>query len=113
MVREADFDDDLGGFGGRHPLSRLCRARAPQSVDTRVRDEVAIRLHHPRIRFVGVSCGTAAGGEPGVSVLLIEAGGEENVRSVNERGQWFLNLGTERDWNFSGKGCSVMDLLIR
>jgi hypothetical protein len=33
---------------------------------------------------------------------------------VNERGQWFLNLGTERDWNFSGKGgCSVMDLLIR
>jgi choline dehydrogenase len=36
----------------------------------------------------------------GVSVLLIEAGGEDNVPSVNEPGQWFLNLGSERDWNF-------------
>jgi len=30
---------------------------------------------------------------PEVSVLLIEAGGEDNVPNVNEPGQWFLNLG--------------------
>ena len=30
---------------------------------------------------------------PEVSVLLIEAGGEDNVPSVNEPGRWFLNLG--------------------
>jgi choline dehydrogenase len=30
---------------------------------------------------------------PEVSVLLTEAGGEDNVPSVNEPGQWFLNLG--------------------
>jgi choline dehydrogenase len=30
---------------------------------------------------------------PEVSLLLIEAGGEDNVPSVNEPGQWFLNLG--------------------
>ena len=29
---------------------------------------------------------------PEVSVLLIEAGREDNVPSVNEPGQWFLNL---------------------
>jgi choline dehydrogenase-like flavoprotein len=33
---------------------------------------------------------------PEVSVLLIEAGGEDNVPSVNKPGQWFLNLGSER-----------------
>jgi choline dehydrogenase len=37
---------------------------------------------------------------PEVSVLLIEAGGDDNVPSVTEPGQWFLNLGSERDWNF-------------
>src|ERR1700704_4702131 len=35
-----------------------------------------------------------------VSVLLLEAGGSDDVPSVMEAGQWFLNLGSERDWNF-------------
>ena len=35
-----------------------------------------------------------------VSVLLLEAGGDDDVPSVMEAGQWFLNLGSERDWNF-------------
>ncbi|KFI06391.1 GMC family oxidoreductase [Massilia sp. BSC265] len=37
---------------------------------------------------------------PGVHVLLLEAGGSDQVASVIEPGQWPLNLGTERDWGF-------------
>jgi len=35
-----------------------------------------------------------------VSVLLLEAGGSDDVSSVMEAVQWPLNLGTERDWSF-------------
>ena len=35
-----------------------------------------------------------------VSVLLLEAGGTDDVPSVREPGQWPANLGTERDWGF-------------
>ena len=34
------------------------------------------------------------------SVLLLEAGGTDDVPSVSEPGQWPANLGTERDWGF-------------
>jgi choline dehydrogenase len=37
---------------------------------------------------------------PDVSVLLLEAGGSDDVPSVTEAGRWFENLGTERDWAF-------------
>ena len=35
-----------------------------------------------------------------VSVLLLEAGGDDDIPEVMEAGQWPLNLGSERDWNF-------------
>src|SRR3981189_2433094 len=38
-----------------------------------------------------------------VSVLLLEAGGSDDVPSVMEAGQWSLNLGSERDWAFVGQ----------
>ena len=34
------------------------------------------------------------------SVLLLEAGGTDDVPSVREAEQWAANLGTERDWGF-------------
>lgn len=37
---------------------------------------------------------------PGVTVLLIEAGGTDDVPEVLTPGQWPLNLGSERDWQF-------------
>src|SRR5260370_21140917 len=37
---------------------------------------------------------------PDVSVLLIEAGGSDDVPNVTQADQWYLNLGSERDWNF-------------
>lgn len=36
--------------------------------------------------------------EAGVDVLLIEAGDWDDAPSVLDPGQWFMNLGTERDW---------------
>jgi choline dehydrogenase len=37
---------------------------------------------------------------PEVRVLLLEAGGDDEIPQVRTAGQWPLNLGTERDWNF-------------
>src|SRR3982075_2327555 len=36
-----------------------------------------------------------------VSVLLLEAGGDDDVPEVMRAEQWPLNLGSERDWNFA------------
>ncbi|WP_426172820.1 GMC family oxidoreductase [Massilia sp. TWR1-2-2] len=35
---------------------------------------------------------------PDVKVLLIEAGGSDQVASIQDPGIWFTNLGTEREW---------------
>jgi choline dehydrogenase len=37
------------------------------------------------------------------SVLLLEAGGSDDVPSIMEAGQWPLNLGSECDWAFMGQ----------
>ncbi|MDT5253192.1 MAG: choline dehydrogenase [Mycobacterium sp.] len=40
---------------------------------------------------------------PDVRVLLLEAGGSDEVPAVTEASQWPLNLGGERDWNFASE----------
>ncbi len=56
-----------------------------------------------------IVCGSGSSGSvvarrlaenPDVSVLLVEAGGDDDVPTVTEAHRWFENLGTERDWNF-------------
>ena len=38
-----------------------------------------------------------------VKVLLLEAGGEDDVPGVIEANQWPVNLGSERDWSFQAQ----------
>src|ERR1700732_4752551 len=83
-----------------------------------------VRLNQSRLssemksQYDFIICGSGSSGpvvarrlaeNPEISVLLIEAGGEDNVPSVNEPGQWFLNLGSERDWNFRAESNSHLN----
>ncbi|PWT79930.1 MAG: oxidoreductase [Acidobacteria bacterium] len=59
-----------------------------------------------------IVCGSGSSGSvvarrmaenPDVSVLLLEAGGDDDVPSVTEALRWFENFGTERDWKFAAQ----------
>lgn len=61
----------------------------------------------PRYDFV--VCGSGSSGSvvagrlaenPDITVLLLEAGGTDDVPAVQDPSQWPLNLGSERDWGF-------------
>jgi choline dehydrogenase-like flavoprotein len=62
-----------------------------------------------KLRYDVVVCGAGSSGSviarrlaenPDIRVLLLEAGGSEDVPEVAEASQWPLNLGGERDWSF-------------
>jgi choline dehydrogenase len=66
-------------------------------------------LGDPEVRYDFIVCGAGPAGSvvaarlaenPDISVLLIEAGGSDDVPEVLTPGQWPLNLGSERDWQF-------------
>src|ERR1700674_3266061 len=40
------------------------------------------------------------GENPDLSVLLLEAGGHDDLPSISDGRQWASNIKTDRDWNF-------------
>jgi choline dehydrogenase len=85
---------------------------AAANFSERVRANQRKLTHELKPHYDFIVCGSGSSGSvvarrlaenPKVSVLLIEAGGSDDVPSVMEANQWHLNLGSVRDWGFVGQ----------
>jgi choline dehydrogenase len=92
---------------------RLCDnpAHGPETAkfDARVQANQRRLAAELRPSYDFIVCGSGSSGSvvarrladnPDVSVLLLEAGGDDDIPEVMEAGRWPMNLGSERDWSF-------------
>jgi choline dehydrogenase len=95
----------------RRTFTEMSLNKSKSAVDFKER----VRANQQRLRsnlkpqYDFIVCGSGSSGSvvarrlaenPEVSVLLLEAGGDDDVPSVTESLRWFENLGSERDWKF-------------
>jgi choline dehydrogenase-like flavoprotein len=88
--------------------------------ETQPGDNFAERIHanqrklrsNLKTQYDFIVCGSGSSGSvvagrlaenADVSVLLIEAGGDDNVPTVKDTGQWVTNIGSERYWQFQAE----------
>ncbi|HEX4169789.1 MAG TPA: hypothetical protein VHZ55_30360, partial [Bryobacteraceae bacterium] len=78
----------------------------------RVQSNQARLTSEVKSQYDFIVCGSGSSGSvvarrlaenPEVSVLLLEAGSDDDVPPVMEANQWPLNLGSERDWSFQAQ----------
>src|SRR6516165_6229290 len=78
----------------------------------RVRKNQAHLTAELKPQYDFIVCGSGSSGSvvarrlaenPEVDVLLLEAGGDDDVASIQEAASWPVNLGGEHDWNFSAQ----------
>src|SRR5262249_20988734 len=109
--------------GLHRPVYWLCCRRSTEmnfKSETQPGDNFAERVHanqrklrsNLKMQYDFVVCGSGSSGSvvasrlaenPAVSVLLLEAGGDDNVPSVTDARQWVTNIGSERYWQFQTK----------
>jgi choline dehydrogenase len=93
---------------------KVSAAGSTQTTDfaERVRVNQAKLTSELKPHYDFIICGSGSSGSvvarrvaenPDVSVLLLEAGGSDDVPSIMEAGQWPLNLGSDRDWAFQAQ----------
>ena len=92
----------------------------PESPDTQAAQKIDEETHMQQRRresmieaqYDFIICGAGSSGSvvarrlaenPAVNVLLLEAGGSDDVPSVMDPLQWPKNLGSERDWGFASE----------
>ena len=83
-----------------------------------------VRAHQQKLRselkrhYDFIVCGSGSSGSvvarrlaenPAVSVLLLEAGGDDDIPSILEARGWPMNLGSERDWAFQSQPSSHLN----
>src|SRR5262249_13013701 len=88
--------------------------------DTQSLDSFAERVHanqlklrsNLQLQYDFIVCGSGSSGSvvagrlaenPDVSVLLLEAGGDDDVPMVTDARQWVTNIGSERYWQFQAE----------
>jgi choline dehydrogenase len=88
--------------------------------ETQLGDNFAERVHanqrklrsNLKTQYDFVICGSGSSGSvvasrlaenPAVSVLLLEAGGDDDVPSVTDARQWVTNIGSQRYWQFKAE----------
>ena len=78
----------------------------------RVRSNQARLTAELKPQYDFIVCGSGSSGSvvarrlaenPEVNVLLLKAGGDDDVPSIQEAASWPVNLGGEHDWNFSAQ----------
>jgi choline dehydrogenase len=90
--------------------NNLASGPATAEFAERVRRNQATLASDLKRHYDFIICGSGSSGSvvarrlaehAAVTVLLLEAGGNDDVPEVVEPGKWLLNLGSERDWGFA------------